>query len=177
MTTVAVLFARADSIYKTLPDTDVWDFERDALKWPGGAPVVAHPPCRSWGRYSHWAKPREGERELALWAIAQVREFGGVLEHPITSALWLEGGCGSIGVRDQHGGVLVPVYQSWWGHRAPKETGLYIVGPVPQLPYSDQLATGRIENMCRAERERTPPALAAWLVELARNCSTVRAAA
>lgn len=48
--TVAVLFARADSTYKTLPGTDVWDIERNAKLWPGGAPVVAHPPCRAWGR-------------------------------------------------------------------------------------------------------------------------------
>jgi len=52
----AVLFARADSIYKQL-DCDVWDQERDALRWPGGASIVAHPPCRSWGRLRKLAKP------------------------------------------------------------------------------------------------------------------------
>ncbi len=41
MKTVAVLFARADSHYKALPGSDVWDAERDALRWPGGCPVVA----------------------------------------------------------------------------------------------------------------------------------------
>lgn len=30
---IAVLFARADSIYKTLPECDVWDATRDARKW------------------------------------------------------------------------------------------------------------------------------------------------
>jgi hypothetical protein len=47
--TVAVLFARSDSHYKALPGVDVWDSERDARKWLGGSPVVAHPPCRAWG--------------------------------------------------------------------------------------------------------------------------------
>ena len=47
MTQVAVLFARADSIYKTLPGCDVYDIKRDARTWPGGCPVVAHPPCRA----------------------------------------------------------------------------------------------------------------------------------
>jgi hypothetical protein len=36
MREVAVLFARADSIYKTLAGCDVWDEARDALKWLGG---------------------------------------------------------------------------------------------------------------------------------------------
>lgn len=33
---VAVLFARADSVYKGLPGCDVWDAERDARLWQGG---------------------------------------------------------------------------------------------------------------------------------------------
>jgi hypothetical protein len=35
---VAVLFARADSVYKALDGCDVWDIERDARRWPGGSP-------------------------------------------------------------------------------------------------------------------------------------------
>lgn len=85
---VSVLFARQDSIYKTLPDCDVWDIERDALKWTGGNPIVAHPPCRAWGQLSHFAKPRDGEKELAVWAVDQIRTWGGVLEHPARSKLW-----------------------------------------------------------------------------------------
>src|SRR5690348_15539512 len=88
--TVAILFARRDSVYKTLPDCDVYDIDRDARTFPGGMPVVAHPPCRSWGILSHMAKPAPGERELALWAVDRVRECGGVLEHPRGSRLWVE---------------------------------------------------------------------------------------
>lgn len=47
---VAVLFARRDSIYKLMPWANVYDDQRDALTWPGGTPVIAHPPCREWGR-------------------------------------------------------------------------------------------------------------------------------
>lgn len=77
MMDVAVLFARHDSIYKSLPGCDVWDIERDARTWPGGTPIVAHPPCRSWGTFRHVAKPVDGERELALWAVDQIRRYGG----------------------------------------------------------------------------------------------------
>jgi hypothetical protein len=42
----AVQLPRTDSIYKDLPDTKVWDIDRDAQEWPGGSPLVAHPPCR-----------------------------------------------------------------------------------------------------------------------------------
>lgn len=76
--TGAVLFARSDSHYKALFGTDVWDIERDARKWPGGAPVVAHPPCRAWGRLRQFAKPRKGERLLATWSVRQVRQWGGL---------------------------------------------------------------------------------------------------
>ena len=76
---VAVLFARADSIYKTLPGCDVWDIDRDARKWPGGAPIVGHPPCRAWGGLRHMAKPRPDEKALATWCVDQIRKWGGCL--------------------------------------------------------------------------------------------------
>jgi hypothetical protein len=183
---VAVLFARSDSHYKTLPDTDVWDIERDARKWPGGCPVVAHPPCRAWGRLSHMAKPRADEKDLARWAVAQVRAHGGVLENPKGSALWADQGLPAPGQRDEFGGWTLPVFQMWWGHRAEKATLLYIVGcapaELPTIPYVMGEATHVIANshrrqrlkfrpeVTKAEREHTPPELAAWLLELARRC-------
>ena len=78
--TVAVLFARADSVYKTLPGVDVWDEARDARQWPGSGPAVAHPPCRAWGRLRAFANPAPHEKDMARFAVAKVREFGGVLE-------------------------------------------------------------------------------------------------
>ena len=74
---IAVLFAKADSNYKNIPGVDVWDAERDARSWPGGTPVVAHPPCRGWGKFRMRAKPRKGERALAIFAVRQVRKWGG----------------------------------------------------------------------------------------------------
>lgn len=184
MTTVAVLFARADSNYKMLPGCDVWDIERDARKWPGGAPVVTHPPCRAWGRLRHFTNPRPDEKELALWAVDQVRRFGGVLEHPVASTLWPTAGLPAPGAHDAFGGWTLPIHQHWWGHRAEKATLLYIVGcapaEIPQLPIilgepthvvQSRKREGYRPHITKAEREHTPPALAEWLCELARRCA------
>lgn len=166
---VAALFVRRTSHYKAIPGVDAFDADRDALTWQGGCPVIAHPPCRSWGKLRHFAKPRDGERELAIWAIAQVRRWGGVLEHPIHSQLWAAAGCLSPGIRDDHGGVLVTLNQGDFGHRAPKATGLYVVrAPLPVVPFDLATPVGRVEFMGTAERERTPEPLAALLVDIAR---------
>ncbi len=180
---VTVLFARADSVYKTLPGLDVWDKERDARKWSGGNPVVAHPPCRAWGRLRTFANPEPGEKELAIWAVDQVRRFGGVLEHPHGSTLWDEMGLPEPGKRDFAGGWTLPVLQFWWGHRAEKATDLYIVGcepkDIPPMPFVMGEPTHVVQSrkrfdhrphISKAERQHTPLAFAMWLVELARRC-------
>ena len=190
MSNVAVLFARADSVYKALPGTDVWDAERDARLWPGGAPVVAHPPCRAWGRLAHMAKPRPDEKDLARWAVQQVRECGGVLEHPATSRLWPDQGLPEPRSRDAWGGWTLVIAQNWFGHKAQKLTRLYIVGIEPYELPDFPMVLGRASHVIasssarqnrshpdfrpevtKSEREHTPPALAAWLVELARRCA------
>ena len=192
---VAALFCRADSIYKTMPGVDVWDAERDATAWPGGAPVVAHPPCRTWGTLAHLFEHPPGERELAPWAVAQVRRWGGVLEHPAKSRLWPELGLPALGRRDEFGGWTLAIHQSDFGHRAQKKTRLYIVGcsplDVPSLPIvlgqpthvisQNRTLPGGVRlrkgmpgwrpDCTEAEQEHTPPALASWLVEVARRCS------
>jgi len=191
---VAVLFARKDSNYKLIEGCDVWDADRDALLWPGGLPVVAHPPCRAWGRLRHFAKPREGEKYLARFAVKNVRKWGGVLEHPFGSLLWSDQKLPYVGERDEFGGWTLPVHQYWWGHRAQKKTLLYIVGcdpkNIPLMPMvlgvSDcviRLDTRRAngthirkgdadwkQRLGPAEREHTPPEMASWLVALALKC-------
>ncbi len=192
--TPAVLFARSDSCYKTLP-CDVYDAERDARTFPGGRPVVAHPPCRAWGSLSHFAKPRPDEKALATWAVDQIRICGGVLEHPAASRLWPEKGLPEPGARDEWGGWTLPVLQFWWGHRAEKATRLYICGiepaQIPELPLvlgepPCVIATSRRwlygrrlrpvdpqyrPEVSKREREATPPAFAVWLVQLAQRCT------
>jgi hypothetical protein len=186
---VAALFVRADSIYKQMPGVDAWDIERDARRWPGGAPVVAHPPCRAWGQLRHMAKPRDDEKDLARLAVRWVREFGGVLEHPARSTLWADQSLPAPGTVDAVGGWTLPILQSAWGHKADKATWLYIRGALPKdlpvIPLKLGAATHVIASstarrhrghpmfrpeVTKAEREHTPPALAEWLVDLARRC-------
>lgn len=182
--TVAILFARHDSIYKTIPDCDVWDADRDALKWPGGCPVVAHPPCRLWGRLRNFSTAPESEKELALWAARQVRKWGGVLEHPASSTLWPAANLPQPGERDSFGGWTLTVSQWWWGHKADKLTWLYICGvqppELPAIPYriGEPAFVVQTRNrkslkadISKAEREHTPVEFARWLVEVAHKCS------
>lgn len=48
--TVAVLWVKPGSHYRTLSGVECFDRERDARTFGGGMPVVAHPPCAQWGR-------------------------------------------------------------------------------------------------------------------------------
>jgi len=181
---VTILFARADSIYKRMPDCDVYDAARDARTWPGGSPVVAHPPCRAWGRLRTFAAHVPGEKELALWAVDQVRKFGGVLEHPYGSTLWDAAGLPKPGERDAFGGFTLAMPQYWFGHRAEKATWFYVVGiepdEVPTIPLKlgepshvvqSRKRSGYRPHIPKREREQTPPEMAEWLVGLATKCA------
>lgn len=183
MQTVAVLFARSDSHYKELPGCDVYDMERDARTYDGPWSVVAHPPCRAWGRLRAFANPRPDERNLGRLAVALVREFGGVLEHPAGSTLWAAQHLPAPGSRDSFGGWTLAAPQKWWGHKAEKDTWFYVVGcepgDIPDLPYvmgeaayvvQSRKRTDYRPHITKAEREHPPPPLAVWLVELARRC-------
>lgn len=150
MREVAVLFARADSVYKSMPGCDVYDEARDARTWPGGAPVVAHPPCARWGRYwgghpRQWPRLKLGDDGgLFELALQRVREWGGVIEHPEASHAWRVYGlnapprAGGWISADFHGGWTCCVEQGHYGHPARKATWLYAVpgdGDLPELPW------------------------------------------
>lgn len=177
--------------YAVMPGVDAWGLERDATTYAGPWPVVAHPPCGHWGRYSHKA---HDDGHTGPIAVAQVRRWGGVLEHPRHSKLWRECGLPRPGeLPDAFGGYSVEVFQRDWGHRADKATWLYIVGgtvpamPDPQPPRdvwtpSKRLldparldsarprgARGVLECLSKNQRHLTPPAFAVWLLELARR--------
>lgn len=171
--TVAVLFAKRRSVYFDLAGCDVWDEARDARLYSGSYPVVAHPPCRGWGRWRHRAKVRAGELDMGPFAVAAVRRCGGVLEHPQGSGLWRACGLPRPGEPpDLWGGWSLLVNQVDWGHRALKPTLLYVrgldPGDLPVRPPPGEPTT-TVERMWRGEREATPVDFANWLIQLAKS--------
>ena len=188
---VPVLFARRDSIYKTFRLCDVWDEDRDARNYRGNCPVIAHPPCRGWGRLRALANPLPHEKDLALFAVEAVRRCGGVLEHPAGSTLWDAADLPRPGALDDFGGYTLPIDQYDFGHRAKKSTWLYIVGlpksDLPDIPIVLGKAThiigspgrrldgtrlykgdlGWRPEVTKKEREATPLAFALWLIFVA----------
>ncbi len=163
-----------------------YDEARDARTYCGPWPVVAHPPCGPWGRLKHLHR-KPDEKPLAPHAIQQVRLWGGVLEHPAGSGLWAACNLPRPGARDSWGQTY-EVEQVAWGHVARKRTWLYVVGVAPgYVAYTTRTGgtpthwvsgfhskTRNVDaappgiKICSAQqRRRTPPAFAAWLVDLA----------
>lgn len=181
---IAVLFARQDSRYKQLDGFDVYDIDRDARHYAANYPVIAHPPCRAWGMLSHMANPRPDEKDLAWFALAQVRKNGGVLEHPTGSRLWKEGKLPLMGQGyDDFGGFTLEVDQYDFGHVAHKRTKLYICGitieQLPELPPKNtaiptRSICGNVKGTKRCtqyQREYTPDGLIDFLTQI---CNTVK---
>jgi len=50
---IAALYVEKNGCYFGLDGVDPWDEERDARKYDGPYPVVAHPPCQLWGRMAY----------------------------------------------------------------------------------------------------------------------------
>jgi hypothetical protein len=137
---VAALFVETNGVYYGLPNVEPWDVTRDARRYAGPHPVVAHPPCERWGRFWHGSTRKPHQFQLgadggcfahALWSV---RMFGGVLEHPADSHAWRRFGLkppprdGGWVAADFVGGWTCCVYQGHYGHFAGKPTWLYANG-------------------------------------------------
>jgi hypothetical protein len=183
---VGALYVDEVGIYSELADF-IYGIERDARTYVGPYPVVAHPPCQRWG---NWAGERIGQDGGCFAAaLAVVRQWGGVIEHPAGSKAWIwhhlrppsaRGGWRSAG---DNIGLTCQIEQGHYGHRARKATWLYYVGPQPpELKWGPSVAKigprpgrdpkreqriGAVQRMGKAERERTPRAFAELLLSLA----------
>lgn len=155
--TVAALFVETGGCYYGLDGVDPWDEERDARRYAGPWPAIAHPPCPRWGKM-YFGQPlavkRTGRRERKgndggcfASALHAVRIFGGVLEHPKSSHAWGWFGlaeppaAGGWVKADHLGGWTCCVEQGRYGHYARKPTLLYANGvELPDLEWGESEA-------------------------------------
>jgi hypothetical protein len=143
---VAALFVQADGCYSKLPTVDAWPESRDARRYDGTLPVVAHPPCSRWSRLARFCEVRHGLKvgddggcfEAALKAV---RANGGVIEHPAFSKAWAHYGLPRPDTKRQGwtagtcGGYSCYIEQGRYGHPVKKATWLYVYGvPAEKLP-------------------------------------------
>ena len=195
---IAALFVQPDGIYADHPKVDLWDEARDARKYQGPWPVIAHPPCQRWGKmalvnYSRWG----GQHNLPgndggcfEFALNAVRAWGGVLEHPAMTMAWQQFDIsrplrGPGWQLSSCGGWVCEVWQSAYGHKAAKATWLYYQGDNPPIvmrwarkPGSHQVGgcdrRGKAKNkptLSIKEANATPVAFRDALIALAKNCS------
>lgn len=186
---VAALFVQSGGTYSEMDDVDPWDVERDAMKYAGPYPVVAHPPCDRWcmplavvnqTRYGHKVGDDGGCFEFAL---AAVRRWGGVLEHPAHTAAFRAFGIPKPTLRGWQrvldGGWICEVAQSSYGQPARKMTWLYAFGvPAPTLVHRHvapataivghlKRTTSVLPRLSKREASKSPVAFARMLVDLA----------
>lgn len=193
---VAALYVQPRGCYTGLAGVEPWGLpDRDAREYAGPHPVVAHPPCERWCRLAGLVEARCGHRRgddggCFAAALASVRRWCGVLEHPAWTSAWAAHGLTSPGRggwyrADEHGGWACQVDQCHYGHRARKRTWLYAVGcELPSLVWMAGTGTavvsdcgnharGRVvERMSNRERNATPPAFRDILLAMARTVTS-----
>lgn len=194
---ISALFVENGGCYWSAEGVDPWDIKRDARRYDGLNPVVAHPPCERWGRFAGGSPTKRGysvgeDGGCFASALESVRRCGGVLEHPAHSKAWAEfgllappngGGWMRNGERNEW---TCHVEQGHYGHGARKATWLLYVGefePPPliwgkspqKLPakrlaergYESARRAGAVANMSHKQRQRTPVAFRDLLISLA----------
>lgn len=200
---IAALYVQTGGVYYGLPGVDPWDEARDARLYPGPHAVVAHPPCSRWCRLAglveaRWGHKRGEDGGCFAAALAAVRRWGGVLEHPAYSDAWTafdlpspprHGGW----VRGFCGGWSCHVEQGRYGHVAKKATWLYAYGSdLPDLRWGSDLdsrsealvswcgnhtsAHDKRPRVGKREASRTPLAFRDVLLDMARSVRRTEAA-
>lgn len=164
---IAALFVLKDGVYAGLPEIDVWDITRDARLYRGPHSVICHPPCERWGRY--WSggpsarirRTKGDDGGCFAAALAAVRQWGGVLEHPEASSAWVHHElippprCGGWVVADWQGGWTCCVEQGHYGHHARKATWLYAAHvDLPVLRWGPSCAGARLDDGYHSAEER-----------------------
>lgn len=156
---IAALFVETGGAYYGLDGVDPWDEARDARAYAGPWPVVAHPPCDRWHMLSAVNHKRWGFRinedgGCFASALASIRAWGGVLEHPAQSRAFRFHGIPhpkSRGwQRTFEGDWITEVDQAAYGHRARKSTWLIYCGQCPpDLDWRDTTGTHQVGHFDR----------------------------
>ena len=164
---IAALFVHPGGVYYNLPNIEPWNEDDDARLYDGPWPIIAHPPCQRWGRYWAGGPSASYRRKLGddngcfKAALAAVRKFGGVIEHPEASKAWehfgllspKKGGWVSAG----DGGWTCCVEQGHYGHKARKATWLYVNGVhpmlLPEIKWGHSGKKMRMDAGCRSTEE------------------------
>jgi len=192
---IAALYVETGGCYFGLDGVDPWDEARDARKYAGPHPVVAHPPCSRWGQMApvnqaRYGQPIGDDEGCFSAALHAVRTWGGVLEHPAHTIAWpvfglprpsLVGGW----TRTMCDGWVCHVEQRNYGHRARKATWLYAFGvtppslkwgpgPTPTVWISSdrpraELAARGLQQMNSKEARSTPLPFRDVLLSIARS--------
>lgn len=206
--TVAALFIDPKGHYpRLLGPENCWDVERDARLYLGPHPVVAHPPCNLWVNMAavNWKRYK---RQKPAWypggnddncfqrALASVRHYGGVLEHPANSNAWEAYGLRTPATHymiadtlgdSRHvgygwtsgkrlGEYVCEVWQSAYGHAARKRTWLLYCGKRSpfELRWERRAGTHQIgwfdrnkPTLSKREAMATPVEFAKELIRLA----------
>lgn len=188
---IAALFVETNGTYFGLPEVDPWDIKRDARTYAGPYPVIAHPPCQLWVNFAALNFKRYGGEHnrpgndggCFAAALAAVRAYGGVLEHPAGSKAWTTYGLPrppKVGgwVQGNAGEWSCEIWQSAYGHPARKRTWLFYVGASApselnwnRLPGTHQVGWfDRIKpTLSKKDASRTPPAFRDALMVLVAN--------
>lgn len=184
---IAALFVQSGGCYFGLEGVDPWDEKRDARTYAGPHPVVAHPPCQLWVNFAALNFKRYGGEHnrpgndggCFKAALAAVRRFGGVLEHPAGSNAWAAYGLQKprgIGWQCTASGEWVcEVWQSAYGHKARKRTWLLACCHLPpELNWERPTGTHQVgwfdrikPTLSKREASATPEAFRAALLSIA----------
>ena len=196
---VAALYVIGNGVYSGRPDVDCWDESRDARKYAGPWPVVAHPPCERWCRMAPLVQKTHGYKVgddggCFAHALECVRRFGGILEHPGSSYAFPMHGIAKPDARGWTAagdgiGWVCQIEQGHYGHRARKVTWLYSARCfTPGLRWGKSQSTAYVtdgggdvkrrwsgnvdparKRLGKREASATPPEFAELLLSIART--------
>lgn len=190
MQKIAALYVEKNGTYSEIEGIEIYDEARDAMTYCGPYAVIAHPPCNLWCKMAPVNQARYGGTHNLIGndggkfahALACVRNFGGILEHPADSIAWKCFGLtapqkGKWSRCNTHDNAWVcEVSQSAYGHKARKRTWLYCVLPLQPRDLNwdspdGEMICGHIarykkKSLSKKQASATPRAFAKALIDI-----------